>query len=173
MPELPGEVTDEAIDPREVARWVYVAGSAYEQGNPKTGFAGPGLNGGRFGDVRDRSSARLKDLDELPADLTDGAVDPPLLPPNTVVYIDPPYVNTSGYKHDLPRKRVVELALAWYDAGATVAISEQEAIPELVAQGWVAVDITDKRLGQKRNFSVQKTEYLTLSPGAQCSSQPK
>jgi len=81
-----------------------------------------------------------------------------------VVYIDPPYVNTTGYKHTIGRDRVVELALAWHAAGATVCISEQEAIPELVAQGWRSVDITGKRQGSRRTFSIQKTEYLTISP---------
>jgi hypothetical protein len=168
LPVLPGEVTEEAVDPREVARWCVSEGWTMGNGGRcvapgacppgvKPSVSLPGL------------TARLDDLPTLPADLADGAVEPPLLPPNTVVYIDPPYVNTTGYKHDLPREKVVELALAWYDAGAKVAISEQEAIPELIAQGWTAVDITDKRLGTKRIFSKQQKEYLTLSPGAQCS----
>jgi hypothetical protein len=175
LPELPAEVTQEAVDPREVGRWLYMSarsggslpGNAYlPEDNPHEGWGGTGVSRATLARI-------LPDTPTLPAEVTDGAVEPPVLPPNTVVYIDPPYVNTTGYKHDLPRKRVVELALAWYAAGAKVAISEQEAIPELVAQGWVAVDITDKRLGQTRTFSNQQTEYLTLSPGAQCSSQPK
>ncbi len=41
-----------------------------------------------------------------------------------------------------------------------------KAIPELVKAGWKAVDMTDKRQGQKRTFSKQKSEYLTISPEA-------
>jgi hypothetical protein len=166
LPTIPAEVTDEAVDPREVARWFMLRAWTAQQAI----YCGPGHGRNRWGDLPiPNICKRVEDLPTVPGEITDGAVEPPLLPPNTVVYIDPPYVNTTGYKHDLPRERVVELALAWYAAGAKVAISEQEAIPELIAQGWTAVDITDKRLGQKRTFSVQKTEYLTLSPGTKCS----
>jgi hypothetical protein len=173
LPVLPAEVTDEAVDPREVARWLTVQGWSHT-GTPMLDLAKCGLGNidskGRRWGVSDQAwiAGRISTLPTLPGEITDGAVEPPLLPPNTVVYIDPPYVNTTGYKHNLPRERVVELALAWYAAGAKVAISEQEAIPELIAQGWTAVDITDKRLGQKRTFSIQKKEYLTLSPGTKC-----
>ena len=73
-------------------------------------------------------------------------------------------MGTTGYAHALDRAAVVDLALKWHAAGATVAVSEAEPIPELVALGWRVVDITDKRQGQKRTFSKQKAEYLTISP---------
>lgn len=173
LPALPGEVKEEAVDPREVARWTLaLPGGAWTAMPPKPIYKGPGCWPSRpeanAPHPIPNVAARYEDLPTFPGEITDGAVEPPLLPPNTVVYIDPPYVNTTGYKHDLPRERVVELALAWYAAGAKVAISEQEAIPELIAQGWTAVDITDKRLGQKRTFSNQQKEYLTLSPGTKC-----
>jgi len=79
------------------------------------------------------------------------------------VFIDPPYVGTTGYGHDLPRQAVVEMARRWKDAGALVCISEQEALPELMAEGWHALDITSTRKGQKRTFSKQQTEMLTMS----------
>ena len=80
-----------------------------------------------------------------------------------MVFIDPPYVNTTGYAHDLPRAEVVTLARRWAAAGATVAISEAEPIPELVAEGWHAVRIDAERVGQKRTFSKQQAEWVTLS----------
>jgi hypothetical protein len=173
LPTPPAEIKEEAVDPREVARSLVVDAWAFRAGNPDSGYNKSEAEGHPNSCKYPRScliiSEETTSLPTLPAEVTDGAVEPPLLPPHTVVYIDPPYVNTTGYKHDLPRERVVELALAWYAAGAKVAISEQEAIPELIAQGWTAVDITDKRLGQKRTFSNQQKEYLTLSPGAQCS----
>jgi hypothetical protein len=80
-----------------------------------------------------------------------------------VAFIDPPYLNTTGYAHDLPRAEVVAIARRWAAAGATVAISEAEPIPELVAEGWYAVRIDGERVGQKRTFSKQQAEWLTLS----------
>jgi hypothetical protein len=85
------------------------------------------------------------------------------LPPGVVVYIDPSYVGTTGYASDLPRADVVALARRWAAAGAVVAISEAEPIPELVAEGWHAVRIDGERVGQKRTFSKQQAEWLTLN----------
>ena len=85
------------------------------------------------------------------------------LPSGTICYMDPSYVGTTGYAHDLPRAEVVALARRWAAAGATVAISEAEAIPELVAEGWHAVEITGERIGQARTFSKQKREWVTLN----------
>lgn len=90
-------------------------------------------------------------------------IDPPALPPGTVVFCDPPYQNTTGYAHDLPRPEVVTLAHRWASAGATVCISEAEPIPELVAEGWHAVRIDGERRGQKRTFSRQQAEWLTIN----------
>jgi hypothetical protein len=85
------------------------------------------------------------------------------LPPGTICYMDPSYVGTTGYAENLGRSEVVALARRWAAAGATVAISEAEAIPELVAEGWHAVEITGERIGQARTFSKQKSEWVTLN----------
>jgi len=85
------------------------------------------------------------------------------LPPGSVVVIDPPYVGTTGYGHDLPREAVVEMARTWKAAGALVCICEQEPLPALMAEGWHALDITSTRKGQKRTFSKQQAEWLTMS----------
>ena len=77
--------------------------------------------------------------------------------------MDPSYVGTTGYADNLGRSEVVAIARRWAAAGATVAISEAEAIPELVAEGWHAVRIDGERVGQKRTFSKQQAEWLTLS----------
>jgi hypothetical protein len=165
---LPAAITPDAreVDPREVARWVVRAGWAFEQGNIRTGFAGPG---GTSGDGRPgcaERAQRFEDLATLPAAITPDAreVDPgPALPPGTVAYMDPPYVGTTGYASDLPRADVVALARRWAAAGAVVAISEAEPIPELVAEGWHAVRIDGERVGQKRTFSKQQAEWLTIN----------
>jgi hypothetical protein len=80
-----------------------------------------------------------------------------------VVYIDPPYLGTTGYAHAFPRSEWLPLVRAWRASGATVCVSEAEPIPELVADGWHAVEITNERRGQKRTFSKQQAEWLTLS----------
>jgi hypothetical protein len=112
------------------------------------------------------STARgLGTLPALPATIHPDAraIDPPTLPPGTVAYMDPPYLNTTGYAHDLGRPEVVALARRWDAAGATVCISEAEPIPELVADGWHKVEITGERKGQRRTFSKQQREWLTLN----------
>tara|TARA_R110002073_G_scaffold16372_1_gene62951 strand:+ start:114 stop:503 length:390 start_codon:yes stop_codon:yes gene_type:complete len=110
-------------------------------------------------------ASRYTDAPTLPATITDDArkVDPPRLPEGTVAYMDPPYVGTTGYSHKLGRGAVLELARKWEAAGALVCISEAEPIGALVADGWSAVEITGERKGQKRTFSKQQREYLTLS----------
>jgi hypothetical protein len=88
-----------------------------------------------------------------------------------IVYSDPPYINTSGYGHDLPRAAVVEMALEFAGMGATVAISEQTPIEEL--DGWESVEISEGRVGQKRTFSAQKREFVTMNrtPGFKIAKQ--
>ena len=88
-----------------------------------------------------------------------------------IVYSDPPYTNTTGYGHDLSRAAVVAMAQEFSAMGATVAISEQTPIEEL--DGWESVEISDGRVGQKRTFSKQKKEYLTMNrtPGFKIAKQ--
>ena len=80
-----------------------------------------------------------------------------------VIYSDPPYEGTTGYAHDLPRAEVVRLMLGYADLGATVAVSEAVPLPELVAAGWDAVDIAGERKGQRRTFSREQGEWLTMN----------
>jgi len=80
-----------------------------------------------------------------------------------LVFVDPPYLNTTGYAHDLGREQVVALARRWADAGARVMISEAEPIGALVEDGWHAVEVTAMRVGQKRTFSRQQREWVTLN----------
>ncbi|MCG8435210.1 MAG: hypothetical protein MJA83_14385, partial [Gammaproteobacteria bacterium] len=54
-----------------------------------------------------------------------------------VVYIDPPYVGTTYYPNGgLDRAAVVELAIRWAEAGATVIVSERESLHELFDHGF-------------------------------------
>lgn len=80
-----------------------------------------------------------------------------------IIYMDPPYAGTSGYTADLPRAEVVAHARDFAALGATVAISEAEAIPDLVRSGWHSVEITGGRVGAKRTFSKQQREIITMN----------
>lgn len=87
-----------------------------------------------------------------------------------VVYMDPPYVGTTGYAAALGRDQVVRHARAYAELGATVAISEAEVvIPE-----WCAVEITGGRKGHKRTFSKQQAEWVTMNrePAHRVATQP-
>jgi len=114
---------------------------------------------------RDWLAGRLTDAPTLPATITDDAraVDPPQLPPGVVVYIDPPYLNTTGYADAFPRSEWLPIVRRWVEAGALVCVSEAEPIPDLMAKGWHAVEITGERVGQKRTFSKQQREWVTMS----------
>lgn len=167
-PTLPAAIAPDArtVNPREVARWLAEAWLTYGQasGNGFRATAG-GTWPDRPPDVT-TAADRLHGLPHVPAAILPDAreVDPgPDLPPGTVVYMDPPYQGTTGYGHDLPRVEVVALARRWAAAGATVAISEAEPIPQLVGEGWRAVRIDGERVGQKRTFSRQQAEWVTMS----------
>ena len=161
-----GPVKGPAVDAREVARWAFVRANRAPHADvwktvPKAAVACgveanlsiPGL------------LSRFVDAPTLPATITDDArkVEPPQLPAGTVAYMDPPYLGTTGYSHSLGRGAVLELARKWEAAGALVCISEAEPIHALVEDGWFVVEITGERKGQKRTFSKQQREFLTLS----------
>jgi hypothetical protein len=166
--EVPGAaVVDDArkVDPREVARWSLVSGWA-AHGKDAGSYGGPGRCGDKTCALTiEGAERRYQDAPTLSATLTDDAraVDPPQLPPGVVAYIDPPYVGTTGYAHAFPRCEWLPIVRRWADAGALVVVSEAEPIPELMPEGWHAVEITGERKGQKRTFSKQQREWLTMS----------
>lgn len=159
-----GPIKSPPVDPREVARWCWAQRRSTPDGryNPPEYKVSPGHFGGMLRYQPDAPAVALSTLPTLPASILPDAraVDPPQLPPGSVVYIDPPYVNTTGYAHDLGREAVCEIAERWASAGAWVVISEAEPLAEL---GWHVVDITGERVGQKRTFSKQQREYLTMN----------
>lgn len=171
-PSLPATITDDArtIDPREVARYARIlTANRLVNPNPETwtntGRGGYKHGGAEFCTPIESLAEGFSKAVEVPATITDDArtVEPPTLPAGTCCFIDPPYVGTTGYQHDLGRPEVVALARKWAEAGAFVAISEAEPISALVAEGWSTVEITGERKGQKRTFSKQQREWLTLS----------
>jgi hypothetical protein len=163
------------VDPREVARWGLLGAWSFRKGEPESGF-NPGAVFARPATATDHGSngrtvgleadmwERLPQVEEAGIHPDARAVDPgPALPPGTVAYLDGPYENTTQYANLLPRSEQVALARRWAAAGATVCISEAEAIPELVAEGWWQVRIDGERVGQRRTFSRQQAEWLTLN----------
>jgi hypothetical protein len=170
------------VDPREVARWVYDTCTSIGHLAGEGGFASKQVGKGTPADPRrprecGNIAATVDAMATLPATITPDArgIEPgPNLPPGTVAYMDPPYVGTTGYGHDLPRADVVALARRWSAAGAMVAISEAEPIADLTSDGWHAVRVDGERAGSKRTFSKQQAEWLTLSrppawtPSEQC-----
>ena len=87
--------------------------------------------------------------------------EPEQCPPGTFVYIDPPYAGTSKlYDNEFAREDVIATAKRWAKAGAFVGISEGEP---LEIEGWHHYEITHVRRSQKRQFSKQQREWLTLS----------
>jgi len=161
-----------AVTPEEVAGWCVLAANARLPGQPDSGwrdFAKAYANGDRGrAPNNDAIAACVAGLDSAqwpPVTITADArtISPLQLPEGVIVYADPPYSDTTGYKHDLPRDEVVKMARMWAAAGATVCISEAEPIPELMADGWHAVEISATRRGAKRTFSKQQAEWLTLS----------
>jgi hypothetical protein len=77
---------------------------------------------------------------------------------NTFVYIDPPYEHTLGYQHQFPREMVMKVATAWKEAGATVAVSEDEPLP---LNGWQHHQLTGTDI-EKRTFTRSKEEWVTF-----------
>ena len=170
---IPATIADDArkVDPREVARvariisanrlvnpdpetWQNTGNGGYKHGGPE--FCTP------IGRLADAMAAGPQ-VDG--AAVVDDArkVDPPRFPPGVVAYIDPPYLNTTGYAHLFPRAEWLPVVRRWAEAGALVVVSEAEPIPDLMAEGWHSVRIDGERKGQKRTFSKQQAEWLTMS----------
>ena len=175
---LPAAIAPDArqVDPREVARWCQITASnrlintAWSDAEGRwinTGDGGATFGGAAFCSPPERTAEALDGVvGDFPALIHPDAraVDPgPALPPGTVAYLDGPYENTTPYANLLPRSEQVALARRWAAAGAVVCISEAEAIPDLVAEGWHAVRIDGERVGQRRTFSRQQAEWLTLN----------
>ena len=174
LPEMPAVVVPDAreVDPREVARSMLFQSWSFRQGDETSGINkrmayGTEIDGSfRQPYTPGKLASKLEGCDKVCAALIHPDardIDPPALPPGTVAYLDGPYENTTPYANLLPRAEQVAIARRWAAAGATVAISEAEPIPELVAEGWHAVEITGERIGQARTFSKQKSEWVTLN----------
>ena len=145
----------EPLTAHEVARWAYLGRACYRRGMPESGYFGREDQT----DQALQSAARIEALHPMPATIRADIRDAVPIP-GAFLYLDPPYADTTGYDHDLPRADVLEVAHRWHAAGATVAISEAVPLP---LPGWHHVRIDGERRGAARTFSAQQAEWLTLS----------
>ena len=163
---LRAEAAPTVLTPRALARHVLLEGWSLWG----TMYRGPGAS--QTGTVAVTMTGLVKRLrvhhEALPATLYADAHEVPVQG-GAVVYLDPPYIGTAGYAHELPRADVVKLALRWANAGSIVAVAEAEPLPELLAAGWYAQELTWVREGGRRGraYSAQKREFVT------CNVQPR
>lgn len=143
--------------------------------NKTSAYGAPATD--KFGEVRPMIPSLIERLEEL-GRLLDPYIEmdmefplwgdrdslQPALPspgPNSVVYIDPPYAETTGYGDTLPREEVVEFALRMNERPHVfVMVSEAEPIQELIDLGWKAVKISEGRGGES-SFKSKKEEWVT------------
>lgn len=159
----------------EVARWMVATRWSFSQAGVDRSYGGPGSASGNWGESRDKvlSLDRLAKLSEAPkwprvacyqGTATRLVEQLPERLDNVIVYLDPPYSGTTGYKFGgCPREEVLRMALDLSRRGATVAISEAVRLDRELGDGWTAVQIDGERRGQKRTFSVQQSEWVTMN----------
>lgn len=103
----------------------------------------------------------------ITADVRDLDLSSLIQPGRTRIYVDWPYIGTTGYTDaDPTRAEQIELLRQMVDLGAEVISSE--CVP-LDVPGWGHVDITNEKRGKKRAYPTP--EWLTCSPGV-LKSQP-
>ena len=79
----------------------------------------------------------------------------------TVVYIDPPYEGSTAYPNGtLSRQEVIDLALSYRNAGASVIVSEAEPLP---IAGWKKAILSPGRVGASP-FKGKQVEWVTYTP---------
>lgn len=120
--------------------------------NPVSAYGVEGTD--RFGEVKPQGPTLISRVSSLPwVDVLDEDPGGP-----AVVFLDPPYADTTGYPDgDMPRAEVVALALRHAGQGRAVFVAEAEPVAELVALGWRATELTP---GVEGRFGNQD-EWLT------------
>lgn len=165
----------------DVAEWIWLCGRSMYNKGPEHGFLpNQSSRGVEIWNAHppEYFADRCAALSVIPWPPVAIALDARQVPPGgadmegCICYIDPPYVGTTPYAHDLPRAEVLALARAWADAGALVMISE--AVPvEGLGSGWEAISIGHARRGQKRTWGSTQ-EWLTMNrpPAHRVAEQP-
>lgn len=122
----------------------------------------------KFGEVKPMIPSLIKNLETLQLNLLPRLITGKYLPlpdgfaTNTVLYLDPPYFNSTKYPDgDLSRQEVIKFANAWHQAGAVVLVSEAEPLSEL--KNWKQVCISGVK-NVNNLFRSKKEEWVTVSP---------
>ncbi len=149
---------------QSVAAWLQV-GAWSQWGVEGKAFHVPhdGVKGGSVAFKPEVLSTRVATLTTGPVSIFAGpaeTIEPPDDCDGVYMFCDPPYANCTGYAADMPRETVLATAQRWSDAGAVVCVSEAEP---LELDGWHHLDITSTRQGQRRTFSRQQCEWLTMN----------
>lgn len=162
-----------------VAAWLHLGQLSAREGDPGSGLAVRKTKRRERTDTDNGGNPRTpitiaNRLSPFPAPLSThagNASDVPIPDDCDGVYmlVDPPYhgeggtEKITGYAHDLPRADLLALLRRWSDAGAVVCCCECVGLADDLGAGWHEVDITGARVGQRRTFSRQSTEVLTLN----------
>lgn len=82
-------------------------------------------------------------------------------PAGAVVYLDPPYDGTQGYRgQSLSRGAVLQCVERWRSTASRIVVSEREG---LAVPGARQVDVTNHRRGQgRRSLTTSAAEWLTV-----------
>ena len=155
---------------KEVAAWIQTGVWAYKQGDHDSG--GPVLPGDRRQDTSAVAVAVAKVPRLPPVAVWQGTAETLALPDDLsgwVIVADPPYKGDgkrkiTGYPHgDCSRETVLRLLREWSERGATVACCESVGLAGDLGKDWYNVEIGHARKGQKRTFSNEQAEWLTLN----------
>jgi hypothetical protein len=132
--------------------------------NPSSAYGLPGTE--RFGEVKPMLPSLIRVLRSY--DLAPAAVSvrpEPAAPPDapcraTLVYLDPPYVDSTAYPDgQMTRDEVVALASAWREAGAAVMVSEQQGLD---LPGWERAQLYAGR-DDTSPFRGKQPEWVTFA----------
>ena len=153
------------VSPSECARYMFLLQGAFSNRSP---FSGEGhVNTGKIKLNAGAHSAKLlTGQTPIPRASIAGEIELLELGGRRVyTYIDPPYVKTLKYIHDLSRAQVVETALHYAQFGPVV-ISEGEPVEELIQLGWTAENIYEEGVGRRRgmtnNARKELAEWITV-----------
>ena len=168
----------------EVARYIHASMLSFVKDGKMSSYSEAAGSGIKFVDKTGRgdvwrpttpevSATRVAALPAFPPlAVWQGSADALALPADLsgwVLYIDGPYWGDgsrkiTGYPHGtMSREGQIRLALDYHRRGAVVAVSESVGLEKELGNDWHEVDITSGRKGQKRTFSVQQSEWLTMN----------
>lgn len=156
--------------PKEVSEEEYKAAKLLEDSNPLKGYIGFNLSFGakyfggyaRHNDGGKRSSSKeaFSNVTKQIPDIVDirfanYSYQELPIPDTSIIYCDPPYLNSTGYKDKLNHEEFYEWCRARRAEGHTIFISEY-TMPEDFIELWAKVQVTNLTNLTKANYNVEK-----------------